>query len=47
MLPVLPASELIDRISEETKKSKDEIKKLIDEKLTELSGLVSEEGLPT
>ncbi len=38
------AGELIERIFEETKKPKDEIKKLIDEKQDELSGLVSEEG---
>lgn len=44
MLSVLPASELIDMIFQETKKPKEEVKKLIEEKLTELSGLVSEEG---
>ena len=41
---MLPTSELIDRISEETKKPRDEVKRLVEEKQTELSGLVSEEG---
>ena len=36
--------ELVDRIAEESKKSKEDVRKLIDEKMTELSGLVSEDG---
>ena len=35
---------LIARISEQAKKSRDEVKKLVAEKMDELSGLVSEEG---
>jgi len=41
---MLPTTELIEKISQETKKTKDEVRKLIEEKMDELSGLVSEEG---
>ena len=41
---MLSSAELVERISQESKKSKEDVKKLIEDKLLELSGLVSEEG---